>query len=55
MRGTHLKRKFTYNEKARVATSYICTSLSARVHNKRRDGEYPTSTVWPNALHKVMI
>ena len=22
----------------------------ARVHNKRREGEYPTSIVWPNVL-----
>ena len=27
---------------------------TARVHNNRREGEYPTSMVWPNALHKVM-
>ena len=27
----------------------------ARVHNKRREGEYPTSIVLPNALRKVMM
>ena len=25
-----------------------------RVHNERREGEYPTSLIWPNALHKVI-
>ena len=29
--------------------------IIARVHNKRREGEYPTSIVWANALHKVMM
>ena len=28
--------------------------LEPRVHNKRREGEYLTSMIWPNTLHKVM-
>ena len=28
--------------------------IEARVHNIRREGEYLTSTVWPNAWHEVM-
>ena len=30
------------------------TLILPRVHNIRGRGEYPTSLVWPNALHKVM-
>ena len=28
--------------------------LVARIHNKRREREYPTSMILPNALRKVM-
>ena len=33
---------------------YQPSSVISRVHNKRREGEYPTSIVLPNALCKVM-
>ena len=35
---------------------YVCIAVYVipRVHNNRREGEYPTSVVWPNALRKVM-
>ena len=29
--------------------------IIARIHNKRKEGEYRTSIVWANALRKVMM
>ena len=38
-----------------LVANLFMDSLSAKVYNKRREGEYPTSIVWPNALNKVMM
>ena len=37
--------------------TYIRTfvNIISAVHNERSEGEYPTSLVWSNALHKIMI
>ena len=37
-----------------VPTEWKHAFVTPRVHNKRREGEYPTSIVLPNALRKVM-
>ena len=37
-----------------VPTEWKHAFVKPRVHNKRREGEYPASILLPNALHKVM-
>ena len=37
-----------------ITLRFTSWSVSARVHNKRREREYPTSMILPNALRKVM-
>ena len=51
-----LKRTHKTNYARLSGQAYVCQSdcEAPRVHNKRREREYPTSIILPNALRKVM-